>query len=236
MSKKHIMKIKLLYGELIIKAAIYLRVSSKEQFPEKQKKECLELAGKKGYIVKEENIHIERLSGFKDIIRPEYERIKQKASKREIDAVIVWALDRWVRRRDTLLEDVIILKTYGVKLHSIKDAWLEAINIEGVLGKTIQEFLLGLVGSLAEMESQRKSERMKLAYESRQGRWGRKSIPKITQDKIINLYKQGKKLREISKEVFYYDKNKHKKNVSLGIVHKTISNLTQEKDTQKGVS
>jgi DNA invertase Pin-like site-specific DNA recombinase len=216
-----------------MKAAIYLRTSTKEQFPEKQKGECLILAKRNGYSIDEEDIHIEKLSAFKDIQRPEYEKIKKKASNRQIQAVIVWALDRWVRRKDTLLEDVIVLKTYGVKLHSVKESWLEAINIEGVLGKTIQDFLLGLIGSLAEMESQRKSDRMKMAYKNRTGNWGRKPIPKITKEKIIELHKKGIKIRDICNEVYYYDKNKHKKNVSSGLVHKTIAEFQEKINTQK---
>jgi len=165
-----------------MKAIIYLRTSTEDQEPENQKKECLEFARNRGYEVTE--ILLEKLSGFKQIDRPEYEKVKEKARKGEIKAVIVWALDRWVRNRDTLLEDTTILRNYGCKIHSVKEAWLEAINIEGSLGKTIQEFLLGLMGSIGEMESQRKSERVKLAVRKENGttksykgkKWGRKSF------------------------------------------------------------
>ena len=119
------------------KAIIYLRTSTKEQHPENQKKECLAFAESRGYKITE--ILIEQLSGFKKIERPQYNRIKQLAHESKIDAVIVWALDRWVRNRDTLLEDVTMLRNCGVKLHSVKEQWLEAINLEGGLGKTIQE-------------------------------------------------------------------------------------------------
>ena len=147
-----------------MKAVIYLRTSTKDQNPENQKNECLMFSKNRNYEVIE--ILQEELSGFKDIVRPNYDKVVQMARNGEIQAVIVWAMDRWVRNRDTLLEDVIILRNYGVKLHSVKEAWLEAINIDGSLGRTIQDFLLGLIGSIAEMESQRKSERVKIAFKN----------------------------------------------------------------------
>ena len=204
-----------------MKTAIYLRTSTREQFPEKQKEECIIFAKARGYEI--EGIYEEQLSGFKDIVRPQYEAVKEKARTGKINAVIVWALDRWVRNRDTLLEDVTILRNYGVKLHSVKEAWLEAVNIDGSLGKTIQDFLLGLIGSLAEMESQRKSERTIMAYKNRTGRWGRKNIPQKTKEAIVELYKQNKSYSQICSKVFYYDKNGNEKYISKGAVHKIIA-------------
>ena len=217
-----------------MKAVIYLRTSTTEQFPEKQKADCLIFAKSRGYEVVE--VLSEQLSGFKDIHRPKYEQCKNMAFKGEIQAVIVWALDRWVRNRDTLLEDVTALKSYGCKLHSVNDQWLESINVEGPLGKSIQEFLLGIVGSLGQMESQRKSERTKMAYKERKGRWGRKGLPSPTKKKIIELYQAGFPIRRITSEVTYYDKNKHPKNVSLGVVHKVIAEFKAQENTQEGIS
>ncbi len=195
-----------------MKAVIYLRTSTKEQNPENQKEECLRFAKNRGYEVLE--VLQEELSGFKDIIRPNYEKVVQMARKGEIQAVIVWAMDRWVRNRDTLLEDVIILRNYGVKLHSVKEAWLEAINIEGSLGRTIQDFLLGLIGSIAEMESERKSERVKIAFKNHKGKkWGR---PKVHTNKIkiiLDLYNQGLSYREINK----------KSGLSIGAISKVLN-------------
>jgi DNA invertase Pin-like site-specific DNA recombinase len=197
-----------------MKAIIYNRVSTKEQNPEHQKAECLLFAKNRGYEVIE--ILSEELSGFKDINRPQYEKAIEMARKGEIQAVICWSMDRWVRNRDTLLEDVVILRNYGVKLHSVKEAWLEAINIEGSLGRTIQEFLLGLIGSLAEMESQRKSERVKIAFLNHKGKkWGR---PKVHTNKIniiLEDLNSGLSYRQISE----------KRNISIGTISKILSSV-----------
>jgi len=222
-----------------MKAIIYLRTSTEDQEPENQKKECLEFAKNRGYEVTE--VLLEKLSGYKQIDRPEYDKAKEMARKGEIKAVIVWALDRWVRNRDTLLEDVTILKNYGCKIHSVRDSWIEAINIEGPLGRTINDFLLGLISSLAEMESEHKSNRVKLAtrkrnnitYSYRGKKWGRKPISKQAINKVIELRKEGLSLREISKQVTYAGKNNQVKNVSLALVHKILkenqANLSVEK-------
>lgn len=182
----------------MIKAVIYLRTSTTEQNPELQKEECIKFAQSRGYDVIE--TYLEQISGYKDVERPKYELIKDMAHKGEINAVIVWALDRWVRNRDTLLDDVVILRNSNCKLHSVKEQWLEAINIEGSLGKTIQEFLLGLIGSLAEMESKRKSDRVKMAFNNHKGKWGRKPTHTNKVNVVIELRNQGLNYRQISEK------------------------------------
>ncbi len=211
-----------------MKASIYVRTSTEEQFPEKQIQECKDYAYRKGYEI--EGIYEEKLSGYKDIQRPKYEILKEKAKRSETNAVIVWALDRWVRNRDTLIEDIATLKNYGCKLHSVKESYLEAINIEGALGKTIHEFLIGLIGSMAEVESARKSDRIKMAFKSHQGKqWGRPDVPAASNNQIIELYKQGKSMRQIRDIVYYYTQTKLKRYVSLGHVQKTIKKFKSKK-------
>ena len=145
-------------------AVIYLRTSTEEQHPENQLEDCRRFAVSRGYRVERE--FVERLSAWKkDLKRPDYEEVRRLANAGFIDAVIVWSLDRWVRNRDTLIEDLGYFPQSGVKFHSVQEAWLESVNIEGPLGKTIREFLYGLLGSIAQMESDRLSERTKRGLE-----------------------------------------------------------------------
>jgi len=98
----------------------------------------------------------------------------------------------------------------------------------------MQDIVLNLLGWMAEDESKKKSDRVKIAFKNHKGKkWGRKSIPETTKDKIIKMYKEGNSLRKIVKDIYYYDKNNHPKNVSLGIVHKTIDEFKGKKTTQK---
>ena len=145
-------------------AVIYLRTSTEEQYPENQLEDCRRFAVSRGYRVERE--FVEQLSGWRrEVKRPIYEEIRAMAHTGEINAVIVWAIDRWVRQRDTLIEDLTYFPRCGVKFHSVKEEFIEVMNIEGPLGKTIREFMYGLLGSIAEMESQRLSDRTKLGLE-----------------------------------------------------------------------
>jgi DNA invertase Pin-like site-specific DNA recombinase len=199
-------------------AAIYIRTSTFEQDPENQIEDCKTLAISRGYLI--EGIYSEQLSGYKDVLRPKYELILNKAHRGEINAVIVWAFDRWVRNRDTLLEDVTILRNCGCKIHSCKESWLEAINIDGAIGRTIQEFLLGLIGSIAELESQRKSERVKIAHRNYKGaKWGRPSVHTNKKKVIFDLRDKGLTMRQIVQQ----------SGLSLGAVHKVIAEKGREK-------
>ncbi len=218
-------------------AVIYIRTSTTKQEEKNQLPDCQAYCKDKGWEVI--GIYQEQLSGYKDIDRPERNKILEQCKQGKINHVVVWAFDRWIRNRDTLLADVTILSNHGVKLHSVKEAWLEAINLEGALGRTLKDFLLGLVGSLAEMESSRKSERVKLAVVREEGRptqsykgnrWGRPNISSQTISNVIALYEQGMSLRQIAKDVTYYDKNNNKRNISIGAVHKIVTKFNREKD------
>lgn len=212
---------------------IYLRVSTLEQDPENQLEECLQFAKSRGYEVTKEDIFIERISGWKkDIKRPYYNQILQLAHEGKIGVVIVWAMDRWIRDRDTLLEDIKYLLDRNIKLHSVKEAYIESVNIDGPLGRTIREFLLGLMGSLAEMESTRKSERVKIAYANSQNKWGRKSLSQTATNKVLKLHSNGLSIRKICEQVQIADKNNNLKNISVGSVHKIISNHKNIEKTQ----
>jgi DNA invertase Pin-like site-specific DNA recombinase len=209
------------------KAAIYVRTSTTEQNPEKQKEECMTLAENRGYEVI--GVFSEQISGYKNIKRPEYEYLKEMARKGEIQAIVVWALDRWVRNRDTLIEDIMALSMYNVKIHSVNESWIESINIEGPVGKTLREFLFGITGAIAELESKRKSERAKMAYKYHSKKkhhdgkkWGRPGINDSVKNKILKLRKEGKTMKQIKEEVYYWDDNNNKKSVSIGVVHKVI--------------
>jgi len=58
-------------------------------------------------------------------------------------------------------------------------------------------------------------------------KWGRRKLKKVDKQ-ILELRKQGKTIRKISEEVFYWDKNNHKKFVSVGYIHKLLVNQPKE--------
>lgn len=200
------------------KVAIYLRVSTKEQNEENQKEDCLKYCNNKGWEII--GIYQERVSAFNmNVSRPEQSKIIEKARLGEIHHVVVWAFDRWIRNRKTLIKDITTLSNYNCKLHSIKDDWVESINIDGPLGQTIREFMLGLVGSIAELESQRRSERISAGKHRSTKKQGRK-ITKWNIDTIAKLYNQKLTTRQIADE---YNKL-HRPNIS----HMTVSSIVKK--------
>ena len=94
--------------------------------------------------------------------------------------------------------------------------------------RTLWDFMIQQAGEQAEEESRKKSDRVKLAVRKVNGvtksykgnKWGRKKLK--VEKQILDLHKQGKSMRQICNEVYYWDKNNHKKFVSVGYVHKVI--------------
>jgi len=101
----------------------------------------------------------------------------------------------------------------------------------------VNDLLISVFGWIAEEESQKKSERIKLAVRKKDGKktvsykgnkWGRKSLSKQTVDKVMELHLQGLSLRKIAENVQKWD-NGNSKNISKSVVHKIIIQKEREK-------
>jgi len=107
--------------------------------------------------------------------------------------------------------------------------WLEQLN---EYSRTFQwnnaRLDVNIMGWIAQDESDKKSKRVKAAIRKENGitksykgnKWGRKSLK--VDGEILELRKEGKTIREIQRIVFYWDKNNHKKFVSVGYIHKIL--------------
>jgi len=218
--------------------AVYIRTSTEEQNPENQLKDIETIAGKDYILFKDKQ------SAWKeDKEREAFEKLKKEITKRKINDIYVWDLDRIYRNRKKLKQFFEFCKLYKCKIHSYRQQWLEELHkIPEPFNEIMHELMLNIMGWLAEEESQKKSERIRMAVRKENGitksykgnKWGRKALK--LEKQIIELYNQGKKYREICKEVYYWDKNNHKKYVSLGFVHKTISKFKEVNKSQEVVS
>ncbi|MFC2065681.1 recombinase family protein [Chloroflexota bacterium] len=136
-----------------MKAVIYSRVSTDEQFTTNQVSILNEWAGTRDFAVAE--VYQEQESAWKGGHQRELARLLDDARKRKFDVVLVWALDRLSREGPlAILTLVNKLKICGVRVISYQESWTEA---PGELG----ELLYALSGWVARMESQRRSERTK---------------------------------------------------------------------------
>jgi len=214
---------------------IYLRTSTEEQNPQNQLEACQQLTQKLN--LQDYEVFEEKLSGWKDIQREVFESIKKAIQKREVSSLIVWDLDRLYRNRKKLIEFFEFCKIYNCKIYSVRQEWLESLNkIQEPFNDIMHSLMLQIMGWLAEEESNKKSERVKIAVRREEGitksykgnKWGRKGINKRVIQEIIQEKDKGLTLREIASKIIYWDKNNNKKNVSKSLVHKILQNKQKE--------
>ena len=213
------------------KVVIYNRVSTAEQNPLNQLNECVELCNKLG--LEDYKDYQESVSGFKETERAVFDSIKRDVEQGQIKNIVVWDLDRLYRNRKKLIAFFDLCKIKGCKIYSVRQSWLEDLNkIPSPFNEIMFNLMLQIMGWLAEEESSKKSERVKIAVRKEEGKptrsykgnkWGRKSISEAIKRAIMEAYKQNKTYSQICKEVFYWDKNNNKKFVSKGLIHKIIS-------------
>jgi DNA invertase Pin-like site-specific DNA recombinase len=226
------------------KTIVYLRTSTKEQNPELQRKDCIEFCNRIGLEVVE--VVVEQGSAYKlEKVRPLWESVIKRAKNEKLD-IVLWRYDRAFRNRAEFFSfmkvmfEVYKTKVYSVTEPSIMSFWnmIESSHSDNIvfnellngIFRAIWDFMIQQAGEEAEGESRKKSERVKLAVRKDGGvttsykgnKWGRKTKLSKLDGEIVELYKQGKTMREITKEVYYWDTANHKKFVSLGYVHKAV--------------
>jgi len=215
---------------------IYLRTSTEEQNPKLQLKDCIELAKKLG--LNDYEVLEEYGSAFKDNVkRPVLDSIQKAIWKdKTVKNIIIWDFDRLFRNRIKTIEFIRNYGKIGLKVYSCRQDWFQAIEKMPIpFNEMMKDLMLQMIGWIAEEESQKKSDRIKNAVRKNKkgitvsykgNRWGKKLLSKVARQKILELHKEGYTMRMIAKNVTYADKNNNMKNVSLGIVHKTITENT----------
>lgn len=227
------------------KAIIYNRTSTKDQNPELQLDDCLNFCKEKDLEVIE--VINEQGSAFKNKQRSEWERCL-KLCKDNKYHLVLWRYDRAFRNREEFFKFMkVMFEVYSIKVYSVKELSImlmweiqDKINVpdpsmnEFMKGfmKLIWELQIKQAGEQAEEESKKKSDRVKLAVRKEEGKptksykgnvWGRKCLSQNVIDQVLKLHQEGKSIRQITKEVYYWDKNNNKRNLSVAGVHKLIS-------------
>lgn len=136
-----------------MKAAAYLRVSTREQDPENQIQALEEFAQLRGWEITQ--VYQEQESAWKAGHQKELSRLLNgcRNGRHKFDVVLVWALDRLSREgAAAILNLVDTFKAYSVRVISYQEPWTEA---PGAIG----EILYAIAGWVAKMESERRSER-----------------------------------------------------------------------------
>jgi len=127
---------------------IYLRTSTEEQNPENQKKDCVALAVKLN--LNDYEIFEDKISGWKDLERNSFSKIKEAIQKKEVKTLIVWDLDRLFRNRKNLVGFFEFCKVFGCKIYSYRQEWLENLNkIQEPFNEIMFNLMLQILGWLA---------------------------------------------------------------------------------------
>ena len=205
------------YLQQKMRIGIYTRVSTEKQDYENQIAQLkLYCKNQDWEIVKE---YAEVISG-KESNRPKFKQMMDDASRKEFDAILVWALDRFTREgTEKVWQYFSLLKTYGIDFISYQEPFMRTDN------ELARNILISVMGALAKQERLRVSARTKAGLEKARLRGvvlGKKPISESIKKRIRELREQGKSYREICEEVYYWDTNRNKHYVSMGLVHKTL--------------
>lgn len=190
-------------------AARYRRVSDPREKVENQDLDTERKAREAGLTIAPEFDYRDLGSAWaKKPKLPDRERLLRDAAAGKLRGrtLIVWALDR-IARTDELLPLVKTLRGAGVRLVSCKEPWADT---EGPMG----DLMIFLAGWFAEMESRRKSERVRAAHarvRAEGKRWGR---PPVELDRAVlqELRSKGWGCRRIARAL----------RCSVGTVHKNL--------------
>ncbi len=150
------------------KAALYLRVSTREQTTENQELELRRWAERLGLEVV--RVYTETASGAR-ADRAALAAVLAGAHAREFDALLVWSLDRLTREGIApMLRYLEQLRSVGVRVVSLKEAWVDSAS-------PTWDLLVAVFAWVAKQERERNGERIRagLARARAQGvRLGRK--------------------------------------------------------------
>jgi putative DNA-invertase from lambdoid prophage Rac len=179
-----------------IRAAIYTRVSTRDQDCQRQDRELQSFALRCGYAVVA--TFAETGSGAKND-RQERKKIVQLARNRSIDIILVSELTRWGRSTIDLIDSLHQLQSYGVSLIAQNGFQFDLSTPHG-------KMIASIMATLAEFERDLLKERVKSGIASARAKgkiFGRPVGGKIADscDRINELRAEGRSVRSIAIEV-----------------------------------
>jgi len=176
-----------------MKSALYARVSTHDQQTLPMQLKAMRIySRKRGWTVKAEIQEIG--SGAKT--RPKREDLLRQARRRDIDAIIVWRLDRWGRSVSDLIGTIRELTDLGVGFVSLT----EAFDLTTPAGKALS----GMLAVFAEFERDILRERVKagIAHSRAKGtRHGRPATASLKAAEIKKLKRSGFNNSAIAKKL-----------------------------------
>lgn len=152
------------------RAAIYHRVSTVDQDPGAARLELERAAAQRGYSVV---LSIEETGSGANNDRPGLLELLAAARRGDLDAVLVWKLDRFGRSALDVLTQIRELETAGVRFVAIT----QGLDVQPG-GDAMSRLLLSVLGAVAEFERDLIRERTRLGLERARARGERLGRPR----------------------------------------------------------
>ena len=181
---------------MIKRVAIYLRVSTKEQTTENQRRELEVVAERAGWDVVQifEDAGVSGAKGREK--RPAYDALLKAVARREVDLVAAWSVDRLGRSMQDLVSFLEDLKGHGADLYLHQQA-LDTTTPSG-------RALFGMMAVFAEFERAMIQERVHagLSRAKAQGKkLGRPTLSGEIEAKVRTLRAEGMGVVKVAKSL-----------------------------------
>jgi len=161
------------------RAALYLRVSTREQTTENQERELREAAGRLGYEI----IHVYQehgVSGAKGRDkRPQFDKLCKDATKRRFDVVMAWSVDRLGRSLQDLISFLSHIRELRIDLYLHQ----QGIDTTTSAGKAMFQ----MMGVFAEFEREMIQERIRAGLARTVAKGTKLGRPKIAAATEISI-------------------------------------------------
>jgi len=176
-----------------MRAAIYARVSTKDQNCELQLRDLRAFCTARSFSIIGEFVDVGE-SGAKDS-RPQLNELLAAARKRRLDAVLVWRFDRFARSTKHLLLSLEEFRSLGIQFISYQ----ENIDTSSPLGQA----LFTIVSAVAQLERDLIRERVSAGIRNARACGKQLGRPRriVNQDEILRLRSQGASLRHIAEKL-----------------------------------
>jgi len=164
-----------------MKGVAYIRVSTKEQDEEVQRKAIDKFARERGIEIVKYYVDKGESGGKVFRERPSAKELLEELDSIRPDVVVAWALDRFGRTMMDTLNMILELERRGYKVVTVKEEWLQTLDTN------VRKLILSILAWMAEFERRRIRERQEEAW--RQGKQKGRP-PKITLEEIERYLKK----------------------------------------------
>jgi len=164
-----------------LKCVAYIRVSTKEQDEEVQRKAIEDYAGRQKVEIAEWYVDKGESGAVPFKNRPAANKMLEDLGKIKPECVLSWSIDRLGRSMLDTMNTIIELESRGVRVITVKEEFLQTLD------PNIRKLILSILSWVAEYERRRIKERQEEAWKhgKQKGR-----PPKVSDHIIKQYYKQ----------------------------------------------